>query len=230
MALFLRQLVNRFRPSTPAALPVARSRSARTVRSRTPRKRPSSIPAYVLVIDESWSTSSSFRRAFGRPTTRMQAIQRAAQSYLRQLRASNHKQLVAIVGFSDMATLYHSPAPVGRAMSSLSRAVRSLHPQASTNLSAGLEMALDQLRRIRTTRGNLVVITDGAANVGTNRLAGLIQKAKASGVRIFTIGVGNNRDRDYDRNLLFNMASSTKGRFASAHTYQALCNALRRAC
>ena len=230
MALFLRQLVNHFRPSTPALPRVARSQPARMVRPRTPRNRPSSIPAYVLVIDESGSTASPFRMAAKRSSTRMGAIQRAAQDYLRQLRASGYRQMVSIVGFSDTATLYHPPAPVGRAMPSLSRAVRLLHPQRSTNLSAGLELALDQLRRIGTTHGNLVIITDGAANVSTNRLPDLIHKAKASGVRIFTIGVGNNRDSDYNRNLLFDMARFTKGRFASAHTYQALCNALRRAC
>lgn len=44
-----------------------------------------------------------------------------------------------------------------------------------------------------------------------------------------TISVGNNRDSDYNRQLLVQMARSTGGRFSSAHSFDMLVNALRKA-
>ena len=169
------------------------------------------------------------RHAASQTTTRMAAVQMAARRYLGQLLAANPRQLGAVVGFTDTATLYHPLAPVGSAMRGLSAAVDSLHPQGMTNLAAGLEIGLDQLASASVRRGNLVVITDGAANQGRPRLPGLIRRAAGSRVRIFTIGVGNNADTDYDRALLVKMAHDTGGRFASAHSLGALCQALRRA-
>lgn len=224
MALFLRQLAKRFRPSS-APMP-----TATVVKTTPPRRKLHPIPAYVLVIDQSSSTGSPLRMAFGRRTTRIEAIQLAGQRYLQQLAASNPRQLVAVVGFSETARLYHSLAPAGPALRSLTRALQSLHPQSTTNLSAGLALALGELTRANTPRGNLVVITDGAANVETSRLPQLAKRARSSRVRIFTIGVGNNGDSDYDRDLLTHLARSTGGRFMSAHSFDALCNALRRAC
>lgn len=233
MTLFFRQLTRCFRSSSVSTLTTPAARTSKTVnvvKSRPPRRKLHAMPAYVLVVDESSSTAISFRTAFGRTTTRIKAIQLAAQGYLQHLKASNYRQLVAVVGFSDRATLYHSLAPVGRAMPGLSRALQSLHPQSTTNLSAGLDLALGQIRKAHTTRGNIVVITDGAANEQTGRLPGLVRQAKSSGVRIFTIGVGNNGDTDYDQKLLTHLARSTRGRFMSAHSFKALCNALRKAC
>lgn len=224
MALFFRQLAKRFHPSSVhmPATPV--------VKTTPPRRKLQPIPAYVLVIDQSGSTSYPLRMAFGRRTTRIEAIQLAGQRYLQQLAASNPRQLVAVVGFSERATLYHPLASVGPAFHGLVRALRSLHPQSSTNLSAGLALALSELTKTNTARGNLVVITDGAANVETPRLPQLMKQAKSSRIRIFTIGVGNNGDSEYDRDLLTNLARSTGGRFMSAHSFDALCNALRRTC
>ena len=233
MTLFFRQLTRCFRSSSVSTLATAAVKTPKTVNvvnSRPPRKKLHAIPAYVLVVDESGSTSSSMRMAFGRTTTRIKAIQLAAQGYLRHLRSSNQKQLVGVVGFSESSTLYHPLAPVGRAMPALCRALQSLHPKSTTNLSAGLASALSQLRTAHTSRGNVVVITDGAVNVETSRLPQLTQQAKSSRVRIFTIGVGNNGDSDYDRKLLTQLARSTGGRFMSAHSFKALCNALRRTC
>ena len=155
--------------------------------------------------------SCLIRMAFGQTTTRMAAVQNAAERYLQQLRATNPRQQVAVVGFSSTATLYHRLAPVGAAMGSLCRAVRSLHPQGRTNLSAGLSRALNELARIRAIHRSLVVITDGAATDDTHLLSGLIRRARGSRVRIVTIGVGNRADADYDPALLGRMAHATGG-------------------
>lgn len=230
MALFFRQLTRCFRPS-PVSIttaPLAKNSDTVNVARATQRRRLCHIPAYVLVIDQSASTGYQIRMAFGRRTTRIRAIQIAGERYLKQLVASNPKQLVAVVGFSTTARLYHSLAPVAPAFHSLVRALQSLYPQSSTNLSAGLDLALGQLAKANTTRGNLVVITDGAANMETDRLPALTKQAKSSRVRIFTIGVGNNGDSEYDRDLLSHLARRTGGRFMSAHSFGALCSALNK--
>ena len=222
MALFFRHLTRRRTRPHPQ---VSRRRA-----TAPPRRRlRTAVPVYVLLVDESGSTSVPFQVAAGRTTSRIEAIQRAGGEYLVQLAASNRRQLVALVGFSHEARLYHPPAPVGQSAGSLQRALGSLHPQSTTNLSAGLDLAFAQLREVGAMRGNIVLITDGAANVQTERLPALIQRARNARVRIFTIGVGNDGDSDYDRPLLVRMARSTGGRFASAHSFGALCTALRRA-
>jgi Ca-activated chloride channel family protein len=159
----------------------------------------------------------------------MGAIQLSAQQYLRQLLVANPRQLVGLVGFSNTATLHHSLTPVGPSSRSLCHALQSLYPQGGTNLSAGLVLAMDQLVRVDAVRKSMVLITDGAANVSTSCLHELLRRARSSGIRIFTIGVGNNSNRDYDRPLLVTIARSTGGRFNSAHSFEALCNALRKA-
>jgi Mg-chelatase subunit ChlD len=161
-------------------------------------------------------------------TSRMAAIQSAARGYLQRLRDANPGQRVSIVGFSDAAHLYHRLAPVGPAFGGLCQALGALHPQSTTNLCAGLALALDQLARGRVRLGHVVIITDGGANVGQGRLPGLLNRARAAHVRIFTIGVGNNADPDYDRRLLVKIASDTRARFASADSFGQLCQALSR--
>jgi len=233
MALFFRPLRRRFRtPSASMSNPrsTAPSPRARRARSAAPVRKLYGIPAYMLVVDESGSTAQSLRFASGRTTTRIRAIQMAAHDYLRHLQASNARQRVGLVGFSNQAVLHHRLAPVGRTLFGLCRALRRLHPQSATNLSAGLALALTQLQRARIRHANIVVITDGASNMETRRLPELTRQARMSRVRIFTIGVGNNGDFDYDRHLLTRLARATGGRFMSAHSFQALCNALRKAC
>jgi len=220
MALFFRRWLSR----SPGS-------AVRTARPMAPR--PSRcwhfLPAYVLVVDESGSTGSTLRMAGGRTTTRIKAIQAASQRYLQQLVASNPAQMVGVVGFSDTATLYHQLASVGKAFDSLCRALESLHPRSTTNLTAGIDLALAELTRAPAVQGNIIVITDGAANEARDELPRVVDRARQARVRIFTIGVGNKGDVDYDRNLLVSIAAATGGRFASAHTFSALCNALRRA-
>ena len=213
------------------------SKSTKVSRKPAPRtqyrqhQRPKcSDPTYILVIDESGSTGETFRKASGQTTTRIHAIRDAARKYIRQLRSSNYHQLVGVVGFSDDAVLYHPARPVGRFFGGLNRSLDCLKPKGLTNLSAGVELALNQLARTNTHRGNLVIITDGTANEQNFRLPGLLQQARSQGARIFSIGVGNVGDTSYDKKLLIKMANSTGGRFSSAHSYETLCRALRKAC
>lgn len=221
MALFFKRLRQRFLGSGQP------SKQIRPPRPPRPPRR-SSAPAYVLVVDESASTGCPFRMSGRRTTSRIASIQSAAREYLHRLRDANPAQRVAVVGFSETARLYQGFVPVGRGFRGLSSAVGALHPQSNTNLSAGLALALDHLCRSGVRRGNVVVITDGAANVARDRLPDLVRRAKASRIRIYTIGVGNNADTDYDRDLLVWMARTTGGRFASAHSFGQLCRALRQ--
>jgi len=107
MSLFA-QIRNRF--SAPVAPATAGHAPARPTR---PRRFSCATVPYILLVDESGSTSSALRVAGGRTVTRMQAIQDAATRYLRMLSAANPRQPVAVIGFTDAATVYHRPAPRG---------------------------------------------------------------------------------------------------------------------
>ncbi len=219
MALFFRDIAQRFRST----------KSTPQCRRPKPRQK-MAIPAYILLVDQSASTGSNFRLGKGTSLSRIAAIQRAAHGYLTHLAKTNHRQPTGLVGFSEQAHLYHAPMPVGQSLKSLQAALRSLRPQGRTNISAGLELALQQLRKIGAMRGNIVLISDGAANLRAEHLGGLIQKAHTRRVRIFTIGVGNLSDCDYDKPLLVRMANNTGGRFMCADDFSSLCSALRMAC
>jgi len=232
MALFFKRLFGKpaappVRPRRPAAGRPRTSTSTPPPPGRRPHG-PTAPAAYALVVDESDSTSARFHTTGGGATSRIVAIRRAAGDFLRQLARSNPRQLAGVVGFSRFSRLVHPLVPVGPGLGHLLGAVQSLRPDGVTNLSAGLGMALGELQRARTRHRNLVVITDGAANEDVEQLPGLLRRAQSARVRIFTIGVGNRKDGDYDRDLLLRLAKATGGRFSSAHSFGALCQALRR--
>ena len=200
--------------------------------TRPPVRQPRSTTAaceadpLVLVIDESGSTRTSFRTASESGLTRMAGIQTAAEQYLQQLLKREPHVPVAVIGFSDAATLYHGLSPVGQAFDALVQAVKRLHPQNRTNLTAGLDAAIGQISRSTAHRGTIAVITDGAANVQTEQLPDLIALARSRRIRVYAIGVGNDGDGDFNRDMLFNMARSTGGWYYSAESFSQLCTVL----
>jgi Ca-activated chloride channel homolog len=139
--------------------------------------------ALALVVDESGSMGGE------KLSTAVRCIRWLADRLGPDDRAS-------LVGFSSQARLV-SPPVAGPA---LAAAATSLHPQSTTNLSAGLLIGLQQLE---TAPGDavkvLLLLTDGWANEGVTEpsaLAALVKGAASRGVRISTIGFGHGFSED----------------------------------
>jgi Ca-activated chloride channel family protein len=224
MKLFHRQFPKSSNSSTKLSHSLALSKPVNS-RSHIRRK---SVSCCMLVLDESASTGKSFRMAGGQTITRIDGIRLAAIRYLEQLKNSYCNCKVGIVGFSQTARRYSLPSPVGKRFRHLVQALSHLRPRGATNLSIALTTALDEFDHSNALHGSIVIITDGAVNRNTHNLPQLIARAASMRMRIYTIGVGNNGDSEYDRDLLIQIAQSTGGRFFSAHSFETLCNALRR--
>ncbi|MCB4744159.1 MAG: VWA domain-containing protein [Sulfurovum sp.] len=66
----------------------------------------------------------------------------------------------------------------------------------------------------------IILLTDGYHNAGEHAPKEAVEKAKKTGVRIYTIGIGNKQD--YDATLLEKIAKETKGKHYSASNAETL--------
>ena len=226
MTLFYKE----FAKSSHTSIARPHSPASSAAETRPVRSRRKSTPYCILVLDESGSTGRLFQKEGGLKTTRIDGIRLAARRYLEQLRSSNGNSKVGIVGFSQTVRRYSLPSPVGKRFPHLVDALSHLRPRGATNLSAALTTALDELASVNARYGKIVIVTDGAVNRSMHDLPHLLVRAASMQVRIFTIGVGNNGDSEYDRNLLIHIAQSTGGSFFSAHSFENLCKVMRKSC
>ncbi len=103
-------------------------------------------------------------------------------------------------------------------------AIQSLEPQDSTNMGAGLEVALEQLRAAPGgSTKTIVLLSDGMANEGLSGdeiLAGPVRQAKAAGIKIYCVGFGDPSttadDTGLDESLLDRISTETGGVYARA--------------
>jgi Mg-chelatase subunit ChlD/pimeloyl-ACP methyl ester carboxylesterase len=107
--------------------------------------------------------------------------------------------------------------------------IRQLEPLEMTNLGAGLEAGLDQLDAAPGGAAKtIVLLSDGMSNEGMSPdeiLAGPVQRAKDSGVKIYTVGFGDPSTTSgysgLDEDLLNQIANDTGGVYARADTSKA---------
>ena len=110
---------------------------------------------------------------------------------------------VAVVDFDSQAVLRQ---PLTSDFTAARNAIQQIDSSGGTNLSAAMMSSLDELDRAgRDSQRIIVLLTDG---VGTYSSL-LTQRASASGVTVYTVGLG----AETDEALLGSIASATGGRF-----------------
>jgi len=124
---------------------------------------------------------------------------------------------VGLVSFSTRAREVMEMTPIGEAEAKARRAVRSMRPEASTDVCAGLNLAWRILRRDNLAAkypdvgfvDRVVLLTDGEHNEGGHPvdLAGAM---RADGILLFTIGVSSGIGRNEEA-MLREMASVVDG-------------------
>jgi Mg-chelatase subunit ChlD/uncharacterized membrane protein YgcG len=157
----------------------------------------------VLLLD----TSGSMERA-----DRVAIIREA----LRVLVAQLHPQdTVSVVTFARTARLWADGVPGDRAGETLDQ-VGGITPEGGTNLEEAMRLAYETARRHYLAGGmnRVVLLTDGAANLGNVDPVALKQKVEAQrrqGIALDCFGIGWD---DYNDNLLAELSGNGDGRYA----------------
>jgi len=172
---------------------------------------------FVVVFDRSGSMDG-------------QKIQYGKQALRELIARLADEDRLALIAYDTTAELR---VPLGRfakdARSSWLREVDALSVAGGTNMSAGLDLGIEELRRSRTTgrATRVLLLSDGLANQGDASLGGL--SARASEVMrsesvLSTIGIGS----DFDENVMTSLARAGTGAFyylAKLETLPTLLNA-----
>lgn len=165
--------------------------------------------AFCAVLDRSGSMR-------GRPLAN---ARQACESIIRNLRP--HDQF-ALVAFDHTAEVVMPLATITDKTAAI-QAVRRIHDQGSTNLTAGWMLGRDELRKSpeSTTRRTLL-LSDGYLNSGItapDQVARIVADGlERSRIRTATLGFGPN----YDENLLEQLATCSGGNFYDADSPEKL--------
>jgi len=167
-------------------------------------KGPKRLPLHLsLVLDRSGSMS-------GR---KLEVAKECAGWLARRLKPDDR---LALVVFDDTVDLVAGLQLAGQ---QLHRAIASVFPGGSTNLSGGWLKGQEQLRAVSGGQGprKILLLTDGLANVGITHpeeLVALAKRASDEGIGTTTIGFGEGFDED----LLTRMADAGGGNAHYAET------------
>lgn len=204
------------RPGSPIALAWERARSPfahgrdllRLSIKTAAQGRPANSPLnLVLLLDR----SGSMERA-----DRVQIVQEALRVLARQLQAQDR---ISVITFARTARLWAEGVAGDQAEESLAR-VGSLTPEGGTNLEAALDLAYQTATKQYLANGinRVVVLTDGAANLGDVNPASLQQMVdthRRRGIALDCFGIGW---EGFDDDLLQVLSSHGDGRYGFLNT------------
>jgi hypothetical protein len=161
-------------------------------------------PRFALVLDHSYSMHEG---------TKMDDTKYGAVYWLEYCKESNDQ--LAIIGYNENIDNLLNLTDVSTLpdLNSQIATINSLTPNGYTNIRDGLYEALDQIESLTSRAATQVtlLLTDGIHNrpIGSDARE-VIPEFQESGVRIYTIGVGD--QFSVDMNTLDDLASGTGGR------------------
>jgi len=157
----------------------------------------------VLLLDRSGSMERADRVAIIREALRVLATQLQPQD------------TVSVVTFARTARLWADGVSGNKAGETLAR-VGSITPEGGTNLEEAMRLAYETARRHYLANGinRVVLLTDGAANLGNvdpDALKHSVEAQRKRGIALDCFGIGW---EDYNDNLLEQLSSNGDGRYA----------------
>jgi Ca-activated chloride channel family protein len=128
-------------------------------------------------------------------------------------KSSNPNDELFAVRFNDNAQIVTGDADAIRAddFPALERALTSIRPIGRTALYDALTLGFDRLNRATRPRKVLILVSDGGDNASRATAQYVLQRARASNVSIYTIGLFDDRDRDRNPGLLKSLAHDSGG-------------------
>lgn len=167
--------------------------------------------AYVLVIDVSGSMNDVFRDRT--------KLDWAKEASVFLLNLTHDGDYVGVVVFSSYPRILQEVVilnPQNRV--DIIEKIHGLYASGSTNIGDSLKLATDMLLNSGLTeiyRPVIILLTDGMHNTGTHPID-ILDYVRNSGVRVYTIGLGEPRDIDED--VLKTVADATGGAYYYAPT------------
>ena len=161
----------------------------------------------VLLLDKSGSMERADRVAIIREALRVLAGQLKAQD------------TISVVVFSRTARLF-ADGVSGSQFGALAAELEAITPEGGTNLEEAMKLAYEAALRHYLANGEnrVVVLTDGAANLGDVEPEGLkkrVESDRAQGIALDCFGVGW---EDYNDTLLETLSRSGGGRYGFVNT------------
>lgn len=175
---------------------------AMPVRMDPPQTRVLLRASVALVIDASGSMASPVTAA---GQTQQDVANEAAIAGLRSLSRLDEATVVAFSGEPDLV-VPRAPIDDGRFMA---RAISGIQPCGGTNMFPAMELAFEELRASRARTRHMVILTDGQTTGDEGRGMDIARRARAAGMTVSAIGVGDGANND----LLRRIAAAGGGRF-----------------
>jgi Mg-chelatase subunit ChlD len=181
----------------------------------------------VMDVSASMSTPASGHLS----GSKLDAAQEAAKKLLGAVNADANAHGVthqfAAIEFSSTAAVVHQ---LGDDLTAVQKSISALVPEFNTNMSAGLDLGLQQLGGVSDARKFFILLSDGMPNEGItgdellnlSRQDNPVAQAAAAGVKIYTVGFGNRAatgtilgpdDGGVDEKLLQGIADATGGSY-----------------
>jgi len=136
-------------------------------------------------------------------------LEGAKQALVALVRRLEPTDNFGLVTFDDTAQVVVPAGPLSDKEAVVAQ-IRAVHAGGTTDLSAGYLRGLREIRRVATTGGTVLVVSDGHVNAGVSApdaFATITAKAYADGVVTSTLGYG----RGYDETLLAAIARAGSG-------------------
>ena len=166
---------------------------------------PANASVDIIVIDRSGSMGCA-----DYPPSRLDGAKQAAYRFMEKRAAMDSKSCVGIVTFSLWSNLVAHPMPVKANLAKHKEALDGISVSGATNISAGLERAYVEIRRIEKPRDRrIVLLTDGHATNGANPVD-TAREIKSAGIQVDIIGIGGSPS-DVSEAELKEMASVVNG-------------------
>lgn len=170
---------------------------------------------FTSVISIVFDVSSSMNSSVDTGETKLQAAQSASKIILSTAEkwAEKYPQDqngIGVVQFNNSArtvTIPHIDYDY------ISACIDGLGSGGGTDIAAGLDTGISQLDAVTSTNKIIILMTDGRDN-NSNSIMASAEKAKEKGMKVYTIGFGN----DVDANLLQEIATLTGGEYSFADT------------
>jgi Ca-activated chloride channel family protein len=148
--------------------------------------------------------------------SRFEAVQKIAQEFILKRENDN----IGVVLFGDYAfiasPLTYEKEIVAEMISYLSHGMAGQN----TAIGEGILMGLRALERSKAKARIIILLSDGEQNSGRISPREAVEIAKEEGVKIYTIGIG--QESEYDVALLKRIAKDSEGQFFSAKNIEEL--------
>ena len=182
----------------------------------------------VLTLDVSGSMEEEDFDINGQPLTRLEMVKRLAEDFIQKRRGDN----LGLVIFGSEAYTYAPLSPDTKTLTGLMDEIGIGIAGTQTAMGDALALATQTAVSVPENARIVILMSDGYANAGVVQVEEAIQIAKNANVKVYTIGIGSDKQTiqdflgfvqidaslDLDEDTLRHIAQETGGQYFRAKT------------